>query len=94
MENELTLLEYLKTLPSNTKIDVTFFWLYVFENDRKEYDEEVSYYGVVNDFFNDLYGSGISFAQDYGERYYNTYDYKIIDTDEPIEIELYAKQFN
>lgn len=89
MENELTLLEYLKTLSFNTKIDVEFYWVY---DEKKELDEEISYYGVVDDFFNDNYVNGVPFAQDY-EGYYNTYDYKIIDTNEPIEIEIYATQW-
>lgn len=91
--NELTLLEYLKTLPLNIKIDITFFWVYVFEDNRKEYDDEISYYGLLNDFFNEPYLNSSSFAQDYAERYYDTYDYKIIDTNEPIEIEVYGKQW-
>ena len=93
MGNELTLLEYLKTLLLDTKIDIMFFWVYVFEDNRKEYDEEVSYYGTIDDFFNCSLSSGVPFAQDYGERYYDTYDYKIIDTNEPIEIEIYGKQW-
>lgn len=93
MDNELTLLEYLKTLPPNTKIDVEFYWVYMYEDERKELDEEVSYYGLVNDFFNEPYLNSSSFAQDYGERYYDTYDYKIIDTNEPIEIEILGQQW-
>ena len=92
MDNELTLLEYLKTLPSNTKIDVEFYWVYMYEDERKELDEEVSYYGFVDDFFNDNYVNGVPFAQDY-EGYYDTYSYKILDADEPIEIEIYGKQW-
>ena len=92
MENELTLLEYLKTLSPNAKIDVEFYWVYMYEDERKELDEEVSYYGVVDDFFNDNYVNGVSFAQDY-EGYYDTYSYKILDTNEPIEIEILGQQW-
>lgn len=89
-----TLLEYLKELPLDVKIDITFFWSYAFDDSKIEFDDEISYYGLLDDFFNfPLSCSGVSFAQDYGERYYDTYDYKIIDTNEPIEIEVYARQW-
>lgn len=91
--NELTLLEYLKTLPLNIKIDITFFWVYPFDDSKIEFDDEISYYGLLDDFFNEPYLNSPSFARDYGERYYDTYDYKIIDTNEPVEIEIYGKQW-
>lgn len=63
--NELTLLEYLKTLPLNTFINLNC-----------DYWEELEYMGDIDDFLNGGLYDGIAKAKDHYD-HYNTKNYSL-----------------